>query len=93
LNRAAALGADAYAIAAGFMISIQSKLIAERILRLRAPSMGSSELLAQNGILMTYTASIPQNFRRAATYVDRILKGARPGDLPIEQPTKFKRSG
>jgi putative ABC transport system substrate-binding protein len=89
LNRAVGLGAHAYAIAAGFMINIQSKLVAERILRARAPAIASSERLAEAGVLLAYSVSIPQNFRRAATYVDKILKGAKPRDLPIEQPTKF----
>lgn len=88
-DRAGAPRADAYAIASGFMLNVHAKSIAERILRARVPSMGSSEVLANAGILMVYTVSIPENFRRAATYVDKILKGAKPGDLPIEQPTKF----
>ena len=62
--------------------------IAEFALKNRLP-MISEVQFADSGGLMTYGPSLPDMFHRAAAYVDKILKGAKPGDLPIEQPAKF----
>jgi putative ABC transport system substrate-binding protein len=64
--------------------------IAELAARSRVPAIYSVKDFADAGGLMTYGINLGESFRRTATYVDRILKGARPADLPIEQPTKFE---
>lgn len=58
----------------------------------RLPAVYGVTEFVHAGGLVTYGPSMRDSFRRAATYVDRILKGARPGDLPVEQPTTFEPS-
>ena len=64
--------------------------IAELAARRRLPSMGSVRWLPEVGGLMSYSGSDSDRLRRVAHYVDKILRGAHPADLPIEQPTKFE---
>ena len=67
----------------------QLRQIAAQALKHRLPSIYSIRQYAEAGGLMSYGPDIVDNFRRAAVYVDKILKGAKPGELPFEQPTRF----
>jgi putative tryptophan/tyrosine transport system substrate-binding protein len=69
---------------------VNRRLIAELATRNRLPTMAPWREFVEAGGLMAYGVSTADNWRRAAHYVDRILKGAKPGDLPIEQPTRFE---
>jgi len=64
--------------------------IAELALKHQLPTMYHTDVLPRAGGLMSYGVSLVSVYKRAAYYVDRILKGSRPADLPVEQPTKFE---
>jgi putative tryptophan/tyrosine transport system substrate-binding protein len=71
------------------MLIAQARRVTDLAVRTRLPTIGFGEL-AEAGGLMSYRVNFPDLWRRAATYVDKILKGAKPADLPVEQPTKFE---
>jgi putative ABC transport system substrate-binding protein len=72
------------------ILGSQRAQIAELAVKKRLPGMYHQSDFVEAGGLMSYGVNIPDLNRRAASYVDKILKGTRPGDLPIEQPTKFE---
>src|SRR5262249_41569577 len=82
--------ARALFVVSGPAFFAERQRIAELAARHRLPSMYTQSEYVEAGGLLSYGPSYPDLFRRAALYVDRILKGARPGDLPIEQPSKFE---
>jgi len=68
----------------------QGQRIAELAVRNRLPTVSDGSGFPEAGGLMLYGPDLQQSYRRAATYVDKILKGAKPADLPVQQPTKFE---
>ena len=83
-------GAQAVHVVSGTMVFVSRNRLAEHALKARLPMTCGGGEYVEAGCLMSYGASIGSLFRNAAQYVDRILRGARPADLPVEQPTKFE---
>jgi len=81
---------DALLILADPMFGSNAKRIADLALEHHLPAVSMIRTFAEAGVVATYGQSFADSFRRAATYVDKILKGAKPGDLPVEQPTKIE---
>jgi putative tryptophan/tyrosine transport system substrate-binding protein len=79
-----------YVLVSGPLMSANRKRIVGFLLKSRLPSMYNSRESVDAGGLMSYGADLADSYRRVAYYVDRILKGAKPADLPVEQPTKFE---
>ena len=82
--------ADALYVAVDQLIVANRASILTAALGARLPTIFSTRDFVKAGALMSYGPSYVERFRRAADYVDKILRGAKPGDLPVEQPTKFE---
>ena len=82
--------ADAVIVGSPSVFGQQHRQIAELALKYRMPSMFQDRVTIENGGLISYGQKITDFYERSATYVDKILKGAKPGDLPVEQPVSFE---
>lgn len=89
-KRAAALGVRAFLPVAGPLAVAQRQAIVDQVLNSRLPAIYTVAQFSDAGGLMSYGPNILDNFRLAAGFVDKILKGAKPGDLPTQQPTKYE---
>lgn len=83
-------GAQALFVAAGVLTSQNRRVVVDLAAARRIPAMWGDREFVEAGGLMSYAVNFYDQIRRAATYVDRILKGAKPRDLPVEQPTKYE---
>ncbi len=90
LRAAMQAGAQAIVTMEDPLIQASRALIVELAMRQHVPVMGEFRPVAAAGALMSYGASQVEMWRGAASYVDKILKGAKPGELPVQQPTKFE---
>jgi putative ABC transport system substrate-binding protein len=82
--------ADALLVLSSPIATSQRNQVAQLALKSRLPAMYQVSESVEAGGLMTYGVSIPDLWRRSASYVDKILKGSKPSELPVEQPTKFE---
>jgi len=83
-------GAHAVLLGAGGFFGFHQRRIIDLAAKYRLPVMYSNTRYAEDGGLMAYAYDRLYQFRRAAEYVDKIFKGAKPGDLPVERPSKFE---
>jgi ABC-type uncharacterized transport system substrate-binding protein len=89
--QAARIGrADAILVLGGAILNSRRSQVIETAAKSKLPAIYAVMEFVEDGGLMTYGVSLTDLYRRAATYVDKILKGVKPADLPVEQPTKFE---
>ena len=82
--------AEAFIVLTSGILSAQRTRFLEHVVKTRLPAIYSQQQFVEAGGLMSYGVNVADLDRRAATYVDKILKGTKPADLPVEQPKKFE---
>jgi len=82
--------ANGLAVLSTPMFASERRRLVDLAAKNRLPTVYSFRIYVDAGGLMSYGPNVPEMSRRAAAYVDKILKGAKPADLPVEQPTKFE---
>ena len=82
--------ASTLVVVGGALLNVRRKQIANYAIKHRLPSIYDSSLWIEPGGLISYSTNDAESYRRAAVFVDKILKGAKPADLSVEQPTKFE---
>ena len=90
ISRLAKEGAQALVLLSAAMFLVERRRIVKLALAQRWPLITAESLTTEEGALLSYGVDAAAQYRRLAFYADRILKGAKPGDLPIEQPTQFE---
>ena len=89
MRDALGLRVDAFAISETPFLVAHRARITDFVAKHRLPAVSTFSGFPESGFLRSYGTNLPQLYRRAAYYVDRLLKGAKPAELPVEQPTKF----
>jgi putative ABC transport system substrate-binding protein len=90
INTAKKQGVGALLVLGSPTLFEYQRRVGELVTKANLPAISAWRLLPESGGLLSYGADIPEMFRRAAVYVDKILKGTKPADLPVEQPTKYE---
>ena len=81
---------SALVLAGGTLATANQKKIADLAIKYRLPTISTRTDFVESGVLMSYGSDLEEPYRRVASMVDKILKGTKPSDIPVEQPTKFK---
>jgi len=81
---------DALLLLGGVLVNAHQQRFSDLAVKMRVPSISNTKVFTERGLLLSYGADIRDLLRRVAGYVERILKGAKPADLPVERPTKFE---